>query len=77
MQISVIFIISDIKGFISLILKVVDPLGEKFEFFMLPGILIEKDFNYVDTRIKFHSFRALKRYLKEKNLTHDPKTATI
>ena len=50
-----------------------DPLGEAFEFFIPLGIQIEKDFNYVNTRIKFHSFRALKRYLKEKSLTHDLK----
>ena len=39
-------------------------------------IQIEKDLNYINTRIKLQSLRALKQYLSEENLTHNRKTAT-
>ena len=70
-------VISDKQSFISENLEVVGPLGEKFKFFIPLGIQIEKDLSHINTRIKLQSFRALKRYLNEENLTHDRKTATI
>ena len=64
------------KCIISQLLKVVGLLGEKCNFYSL-GILIEKDLNYFNTRIKLQSFGALIRYLNHENLTHDGKTKTI
>ena len=55
-----IFIISDKQSFISVVLEILGPLGEKFNFFIPLGIQIEKDFNYINTRIKLQAFRALK-----------------
>ena len=49
------------------------PLGQKLELEMQ----IEKDLNYINTRIKLQSFRALKRYLNDENMAHDRKTETI
>ena len=54
-----IFVISN-KSFISQNLKVVAPLGGKFDFFRPSGFEIQK--------IKFHSVRALKCSLNEKNI---------
>ena len=65
------FMIGDKQSFISRILKVVGPLAEKFKFFIPLGIQIEKDLNYVNTRIKLQSFRALKRYLNDEIKQND------
>ena len=60
MRIFYIFVIRDEQSFNSELLKVPGLLGEKFKFFIPLGIQIEKDFNYINTRIKLQSFRALK-----------------
>ena len=71
------FVISNNQSFISQILKVAGPLEEKFEFFSLLGLKIQRNFDLETTKIKFHSVRALKRYLNERNLIHGRETATI
>ena len=71
------FVISNNKSFISQNLKVVGPLGGKFNFFSPSGFEIQSDFDYITSKIKFHSVRALKCYLNEKNLIHGRVTATI
>ena len=61
-------IFSNKQRFISEILNVVSPLGEKFEFFIPMGIQIEKDFYCINTSIKLHSLKNsknLKIYCKE------------
>ena len=68
--------IHSLQTFISQILKVVGPFGKKIKCFIALGIQIEKDLNYLNTRIELQSIRALKRYLHNENLTHR-KTATI
>ena len=65
------------QSLISQILKVVGPLGERFEFFSRLGFKIQSNFDLETTEIKVHSVRALKRYLNEKNLIHGRETATI
>ena len=40
------------QSFISKILKVIGPLGEKFEFFIPLGIQIEMNLNQINTEIK-------------------------
>ena len=42
------------------ILKVEDPFGEKFKFFIHLGTRTGKDVNHINKRIKLQSFRALK-----------------
>ena len=64
------FVISNNKSVISQNLKVVGPLGGKFDFFSLSGFEIQSDFDYRMEKIKFYSVRALKCYLNEKNLIH-------
>ena len=67
-SIIVLFVVSDKQRFISKILNVIDPLEETFEFFIPMGIQIEKDYYYINTRIKFHSLKNsnnLKIYCKE------------
>ena len=63
--------------FVSQILNVVGLLEEKFKFFIPLGIQIEKDLNYINTINRFQSFRALKLYVNDGNMTNDRKTATI
>ena len=63
--------ISKNKHFISQTLKVVGPLGEKFDFFSPSGFEIHSDFNYRTSKIKFYSVTASKYYLNEKNLIHE------
>ena len=58
-------------------LKVVGPLGGKFDFFSPLRFEIQSDFDYRTSKIKFYSVRALKYYLNEKNLTHGRVTTTI
>ena len=41
------------------------------------GFKIQSNFDMKTTEIKFHSVRALKRYLNEINLIHGRETATI
>ena len=41
------------------------------------GIQIEKDFNYINTRIKLWPSKVLKVYVNYENLIQDRKTATI
>ena len=72
-----IFVISNNKSFISQNLKVVGPLGGKFDFFSTSGFEIQSDCDYRTSKIKFYSVRALKCYLNEKTLTHGRVTATI
>ena len=72
-----IFVVSNNKGFISQNLKVVGPLGGKFDFLSPSGFGIQSDFDYGTSKIKFHSVRALKCHLNEKNLTHSRVKATI
>ena len=45
--------------------------ARKFEFLILLGILIEKDFHYFNTRTKLQSFKALEQYLNGEIMTHD------
>ena len=71
------FVISNNKSFISQNLKVVSPLGEKFDFFSPSGFEIQSVSAYRTSKIKFYSVRALKCYLNEKNLIHGRVTATI
>ena len=47
-----IFVISNNKSFVSQILKVVGPLGEKSDFFSLFGLKIRSDFDYETSKIK-------------------------
>ena len=72
-----IFVISNNKGFFHQNLKVVDPLGGKFDSFSLSGFEIQSYFDYRTSKIKFYSVRALKYYLNEENLTHGRVTTTI
>ena len=58
-------------------MKVVGPLGGKFDFFSPSGFEIQSDFDYRSSKIKFYFVRALKCYLNEKNLIHGRVTATI
>ena len=62
------FVISNKKSFMSQNLKVVDPLGGKFNFVSPFGFEIESDSDNRSSEIKFCSIRALKCYLNEKNL---------
>ena len=47
-----IFVISNNKSFISQNLKVVGPLGGKFDFFSPSGFEIQSDFDYRTSKIK-------------------------
>ena len=58
-------------------MKVVGPLGRKFDFVSPSGFEIQNDFDYRTSTIKFYSERALKCYPNEKNLIHGEVTATI
>ena len=71
-----IFVISN-KSLIYQNLKLVGPLGGKFDFFSPLGFGIQSDFDYRTSKIKFYSVRALKCYLSEKNLIHGRVTAMI
>ena len=66
-----IFIITNNKSFTSQNLKVVRPLGGKFDFFSPSGFENHGDFDYITSRIKLCSVRVFKRHLNEKNLIHD------
>ena len=72
-----IFVISNNNSFISQNLKVVGPLGGKFDFFSPYGFEIQSDFDYRTSKIKFYSVRALGCYLNEKGLIHGRVTARI
>ena len=74
-----IFVISNNKSLISQNLKVVGPLGGKFDFdfFSPSGFEIQSYFDYRTSKFKFYSVRALKRYLNEKNLMHGRVMSTI
>ena len=72
-----IFVISNIKSFVSQTLKVVGPLGGKFDFFRPSVLEIQSDFDNKTSKIKFYSVRASKCYPNEKNLIHGGVTATI
>ena len=71
------FVIGNNHSFITQNLKVVGPLGGKFDFFSPSGFEIQSDFGYRTSKIKFNSIRALKCYLNEKNLIHGRVTATF
>ena len=71
------FVISNNKSFISQNLKVVSPLGGKFDFFSPSGFEIQSVSAYRTSKIKFYSVGALKCYLNEENLIHGRVTATI
>ena len=73
LKIFCVFVISNNKSSISRNLKVVGPLGGKFDL----EFEILSDFDYRISKIKFYSVRALKYYLNEKNLIHGGVTATI
>ena len=64
------FVISNNKSYISQNLKVVGPLGGKFDFFSFSGFEIESDFDCKISKIKLYSVRDLQRYLDEKHLIH-------
>ena len=72
-----IFVVSNTKSFISRKLKVVGPLGGKFDFFNPLGFEIQSEFDYRTSTIKFYSVRALKCYLNEKILIRGRVTTTI
>ena len=72
-----IFVISNNKSFIYQNLKVVGPLGGKFDFFSSSGFEIQSDFVYRTVKFKIYSVRALKCYVNKKNLMHCRVTATI
>ena len=72
-----IFVISCSQSFISQILRVTGPLGEKFDFFNPLGSDIQWGSHYETSKIKFHLLRALKRYLKTKNRIPRRKIETI
>ena len=72
-----IFVISNSKSFIFQILKVVGPLGGNFDFFSPSGFEFESDFDYNTSKMKFQSFRVLKRYLNEKRLIRGREAATV
>ena len=72
-----VFVISNNKSFISQNLKVVSPLGGKFDFFSRSGFEIQSDFDYEISKIKVYSVRALKRDLNEKNLIRGRVIAVI
>ena len=65
------------KSFISQNLKVVGPLGGKFDFFSPLGFEIRNDSDYRTSKIKFYSVRALKCYVNEESLMHGQVTAMI
>ena len=58
-------------------MKVVGPLGGKFDFFSPLGFEIQSDFDYRNSKIKFYFVRALICHLNEKNLMDGRVTATI
>ena len=72
-----IFVISNNKSLISQNLKVVGPLGGKFDFFSPSGFEMQNDFDSRTSQIKFYSVRALKCYLNEKYLIYGRVTATV
>ena len=59
------------QSLISQILEAVGPIEKKFTFFIPLEIQIEKDFNYINARIKLQSSKASKLHLNDENLIHD------
>ena len=72
-----IFMISNTKGCISQILKVIGPLGGYFDFLSPSRFKIQSDFNYRTSEIKLYSVRTLNRYLSQKNPILGRETATM
>ena len=70
MWIFYIFVITCKQSLISQILKAVGPI-EKIHIFIPLGIQIEKDFNYMNTRIKLQSSKTSKLHLNDENRIHD------
>ena len=70
-------VISSSQSFISQLLNVVGPLGEKFDFFIPLGFGIQSAFDHKISKIKFCSDRAFIWHPKDKNLIHDSETPTI
>ena len=60
-------VISNNQSLVSQILRVIDPLGEKFDFFSPLGFDTERDSDLETSEFKFHSV-ASKGYLNEKIL---------
>ena len=58
-------------------LRVVGPLGGKFDFFSPSGFEIQSVFDYRTSKFKFDCVRDLNCYLNQKNLIHCRVTATI
>ena len=58
LKIFTLLVISSNQCFISQLLKVVGPLGEKFDFFISLGFEIQSAFNHKISKIKFCSGRA-------------------
>ena len=72
-----IFVIHNNRSFIFQNLKVVGPLGGKFDVFSPLGFEIKSVFDYRTSQIKFYSVGTLICYLNEKKLIHGQVTATI
>ena len=72
-----IFVISNNKSLISQNLKIVGPLGGKFDFFSPLTFEIQSAFYCRTSKIKFYFVRALKCYLNEESLIHGRATATV
>ena len=65
------------QSFTSQFFGVVSPLGENLDFFTPLGFGVQANSYHKTQTIKLYSVRALKRYLKEKNLIHGRVMATI
>ena len=69
--------ISGNQSFISQILKVVCPLGGKFDFFLPLEFEIRSTLDHKPSKIKFFPGRAFIWHLKDKILIHDVEMSTI
>ena len=71
------FVISNNHSLIFQVLKGVDSLGERVDFFSFLGFDVQSNSDLETTIIQLHPNRASKPYLNEKNLIHGGETKTI
>ena len=71
------FVNASTQSITSQIFEVVVPLGENLDLFSQLGFEVQANCDHKTQKIKLYSFRALKRYLNEKNLLHGREIATI
>ena len=71
-----IFGINNNQTFVSKVLTVLGPLGDKFNFFNPLGFGAESDFDHKTSKIKSNSIRASERYLNNKTQIYCRETAS-